>query len=106
MLQNGTVIGGTMIETPKSFYTACNIATQVVSSVASSQYGGQTITLSHLAPFVDVSRKKIIKEVIEDGVPEEKRDEVIKRRLRKEIRSGVQTIQYQLITLSTTNGLV
>ena len=109
-LQNGTVISGTMIEKPHSFATACNIATQIVAQVASNQYGGQSISLAHLAPFVDVSRKKLRKEVIEDmadiGVrlADADIDKVTERRLRREIQSGVQTIQYQVITLMTTNG--
>ena len=110
MLQNGTVISGTMIEKPHSFSTACNIATQIIAQVASSQYGGQSISLTHLAPFVDISRKKITGEVTEEfreaGVElsNEKRDEIAERRLRDEIRRGVQTIQYQVVTLMTTNG--
>ncbi len=110
MLQNGTVISGTMIEKPHSFSTACNIATQIIAQVASSQYGGQSISLTHLAPFVDISRKKITGEVTEEfreaGVElsDEKRDEIAERRLRDEIRRGVQTIQYQVVTLMTTNG--
>ena len=112
MLQNGTVISGTLIEKPHSFSTACNIATQIIAQVASSQYGGQTITLSHLAPFVDVSRKKIQKQVEEEFslVMETYIDkkEVIKnsieKRLKEEIKKGVQTIQYQVVTLLTTNG--
>ena len=116
MLQNGTVISGTYIEKPHSFSTACNIATQIIAQVASNQYGGQSITLSHLAPFVDVSRKKISKEVHEefydmvqnDEIPkmpeQETIDRIVEKRLRKEIARGVQTIQYQVITLMTTNG--
>lgn len=110
MLQNGTVISGVMIEKPHRFSTACNIATQIIAQVASSQYGGQTITLTHLAPFVDVSRQAIRKEVLaeceETGVQmtNEQVEAVVKRRLTKEIKSGVQTIQYQVITLMTTNG--
>lgn len=112
MLQNGTVISGTMIEKPHSFATACNIATQIIAQVASCQYGGQSITLSHLAPFVDVSRKKIRKEVEYeikdmmgmDNASEAQIDEITERRVREEIRRGVQTIQYQVITLMTTNG--
>ncbi|MDY4724027.1 MAG: anaerobic ribonucleoside-triphosphate reductase [Bacilli bacterium] len=115
MLQNGTVISGTLIEKPHSFYTACNIATQIIAQVASSQYGGQTITLSHLAPFVDVSRKKIredveaeFKDFVADEIAEDKKEEmidnIVKRRLQKEIEHGVQTIQYQINTLQTTNG--
>lgn len=110
MLQNGTVISETMIETPKSFSTACNVATQIIAQVASSQYGGQSISLSHLAPFVDVSRQKLIEEVRsefeEEGidVTEALIREVAERRVRKEINRGVQMIQYQVITLMTTNG--
>lgn len=112
MLQNGTVISGTLIEKPHSFSTACNIATQIIAQVASSQYGGQTITLSHLAPFVDVSRKKIEKQVQEEFSlvadtyldEEEIREHVVEERLRDEIKKGVQTIQYQILTLLTTNG--
>lgn len=112
MLQNGTVISGTLIEKPHSFSTACNIATQIIAQVASSQYGGQTITLSHLAPFVDVSRKKIEKQVREEFSlvaetyldEEEIREHVVEERLRDEIKKGVQTIQYQILTLLTTNG--
>jgi anaerobic ribonucleoside-triphosphate reductase len=110
MLQNGTVISGTLIEKPHSFSTACNIATQIIAQVASSQYGGQSISLTHLAPFVDVSRKKIRRDVeaemkdlgIEPG--EEKISEIVEKRLREEIKRGVQTIQYQVVTLMTTNG--
>ena len=110
MLQNGTVISGTMIEKPHSFSTACNIATQIIAQVASSQYGGQTITLSHLAPFVDVSRQKLRKEVITertgngDSLDNKIIDNIVHRRLGNEIKRGVQTIQYQVITLMTTNG--
>ncbi len=110
MLQNGTVISEVMIERPKSFSTACNIATQSIAQIASSQYGGQSITLSHLAPFVDVSRQKLIKivrkEFEEAGLPlsEEKIHEVAEMRVREEIKRGVQMIQYQVITLMTTNG--
>lgn len=110
MLQNGTVISGTMIEKPHSFSTACNIATQIIAQVASCQYGGQTITLSHLAPFVDVSRQKLRKEVTAertengDSLDESIINEVVHKRLRNEIKRGVQTIQYQVITLMTTNG--
>ena len=110
MLQNGTVISGTLIEKPHSFSTACNIATQIIAQVASSQYGGQSISLTHLAPFVDVSRKKIRKDVIaelaEMGVEPEldKLSDIVEKRLREEIRRGVQTIQYQVVTLMTTNG--
>ena len=110
MLQNGTVISGTLIEKPHSFSTACNIATQIIAQVASSQYGGQSISLTHLAPFVDVSRKKIRRDVeaemkelgIDPG--EEKISEIVEARLREEIKRGVQTIQYQVVTLMTTNG--
>lgn len=110
MLQNGTVISGTMIEKPHSFSTACNISTQIIAQVASSQYGGQTITLSHIAPFVNVSRNKIRNEVIaertkyNDSIDEEIVNEIIHNRLKDEIKRGVQTIQYQVITLMTTNG--
>ena len=109
MLQNGTVISGTLIEKPHSFSTACNIATQIIAQVASNQYGGQSISLTHLAPFVDVSRKKIRKEVAEElaalGITdEEKINGVAEKRLREEIRRGIQTIQYQVVTLLTTNG--
>ncbi len=110
MLQNGTVISGTLIEKPHSFSTACNIATQIIAQVASSQYGGQSISLTHLAPFVEVSRQKIRREVSRElaelGVdaPEEKIAGVVEDRLRDEIRRGVQTIQYQVVTLMTTNG--
>jgi ribonucleoside-triphosphate reductase len=110
MLQNGTVISGTKIDKPHSFATACNIATQIIAQVASNQYGGQTITLSHLAPFVDISRQKhrraVAEEMAEAGVElsNEKINEVAETRLRREIKDGVQTIQYQIITLMTTNG--
>ncbi|MBO5109199.1 MAG: anaerobic ribonucleoside-triphosphate reductase [Clostridia bacterium] len=108
MLQNGTVISGTLIEKPHSFSTACNIATQIIAQVASNQYGGQSISLTHLAPFVEVSRKKIRREVAEElaGVPvsEEKIAEIAEKRLRDEIKKGIQTIQYQVVTLLTTNG--
>ena len=110
MLQNGTVITGTLIERPHSFATACNIATQIVAQVASNQYGGQSISLTHLAPFVDVSRQKIRKQVLAEvealGVDptEYKITEIVEKRLREEIRRGVQTIQYQVVTLLTTNG--
>ena len=110
MLQNGTVITGTLIERPHSFATACNIATQIVAQVASNQYGGQSISLTHLAPFVDVSRQKIRKQVLAEvealGVDptESKISEIVEKRLREEIRRGVQTIQYQVVTLLTTNG--
>ncbi len=110
MLQNGTVISQTMIEKPHSFFTACNVTTQIVAQVASNQYGGQSFTLAHLAPFVDVSRKKIRKQVIEErtecgeSLDEAIIDKVVERRLSEEIKSGIQTIQYQLITLMTCNG--
>ena len=110
MLQNGTVISGTSIERPHSFSTACNIATQIIAQVASCQYGGQSISLTHLAPFVDISRKKIYSEVVEEleaagiDVSEQKVSEITEKRLLKEISRGVQTIQYQVVTLMTTNG--
>ena len=110
MLQNGTVISETMIERPKSFSTACNVATQAIAQIASSQYGGQSITLSHLAPFVEVSRQKlrriVRREFMAAGLPliEEKVNEVAEMRVKEEIRRGVQMIQYQVITLMTTNG--
>ena len=108
MLQNGTVISGTLIEKPHSFSTACNIATQIIAQVASSQYGGQSISLTHLAPFVDVSRKKLAAEVEEEmkglDISSERKKEIIEHRLRNEISRGVQTIQYQVVTLMTTNG--
>ena len=110
MLQNGTVLSETLIEKPHSFFTACNVTTQIVAQVASNQYGGQSFTLAHLAPFVDISRKKIRKNVIEErkecGEPMDEAiiDKVTERRLREEIKSGIQTIQYQLITLMTCNG--
>ena len=110
MLQNGTVISGTLIEKPHSFSTACNIATQIIAQVASSQYGGQSISLTHLAPFVQVSRKRIYNEVLEEaktlGVDPHAENiaDVVEKRLREEIRRGVQTIQYQVVTLMTTNG--
>ena len=110
MLQNGTVISETLIEKPHSFSTACNITTQIVAQVASNQYGGQSFTLSHLAPFVDVSREKIRKAVIEEreALGEDMDldiiSKIVERRLRKEVQSGIQTIQYQLITLMTCNG--
>ncbi len=110
MLQNGTVITGTLIERPHSFATACNIATQIVAQVASNQYGGQSISLTHLAPFVDVSRQKIRKQVLAEieelGVAQDetKIARIVEKRLREEIRRGVQTIQYQVVTLLTTNG--
>ena len=110
MLQNGTVISETLIEKPHSFSTACNITTQIVAQVASNQYGGQSFTLSHLAPFVDVSRQKILKAVIEErqdlgeDMDQDIISKIVERRLRKEVQSGIQTIQYQLITLMTCNG--
>lgn len=110
MLQNGTVISQTMIEKPHSFFTACNVTTQIVAQVASNQYGGQSFTLSHLAPFVDISRKKIRKEIIEErkitGEPmdDDIIDKITEARLKEEIKNGIQTIQYQLITLMTCNG--
>jgi len=110
MLQNGTVISGTMIEKPHSFYTACNITTQIIAQVASNQYGGQSFTLSHLAPFVDVSRQKITKQVIEENadagvvMTDEQVRKVVEKRLHEEVVRGVQTIQYQMITLMTCNG--
>ena len=110
MLQNGTVITGTLIERPHSFATACNIATQIVAQVASNQYGGQSISLAHLAPFVDVSRKKlrviVERELKEIGVilDEDSLSKLVETRLREEVRGGVQTIQYQVLTLLTTNG--
>ena len=109
MLQNGTVISGTMIEKPKSFSTACNIATQIIAQVASNQYGGQSISIAHLAPFVEVSRQKIRKDVEEEfedieGITPEIKENIISKRLKDEIKKGVQTIQYQIVTLLTTNG--
>lgn len=110
MLQNGTVITGTMIERPHSFSTACNIATQIIAQVASNQYGGQSISLTHLAPFVQVSREKIYRDVVEENrivgreLSEEETRTLVERRLREEVRKGVQTIQYQVVTLLTTNG--
>ena len=108
MLQNGTVISGTMIDRPHSFSTACNIATQIIAQVASNQYGGQSISLAHLAPFVEVSRQKIRKELAEEtggiSMPDERFDAIVERRVGKEIEKGVQTIQYQVVTLMTTNG--
>ena len=110
MLQNGTVISGTLIEKPHSFSTACNIATQIIAQIASNQYGGQSISLTHLAPFVDVSRQKIRKAVLEElkdfgtEASDEAISKVVEKRLRDEIRRGVQTIQYQVVTLMTTNG--
>ena len=112
MLQNGTVISGTKIDTPKSFATACNVATQILAQVATSQFGGQTLNLYHLVPFVESSRAKIRKDVEEEfkdiGYNEsgylEKIDKITEKRLLKEIENGVQTIQYQILTLMTTNG--
>ena len=110
MLQNGTVISGTLIERPHSFSTACNIATQIIAQVASCQYGGQSISLTHLAPFVDVSRKKIRRQVyaemeaIDAHPGDEKINQIVEKRLREEVARGVQTIQYQVVTLMTTNG--
>lgn len=108
MLQNGTVISGTMIEKPHSFSTACNIATQIIAQVASNQYGGQTISLAHLAPFVDISRQKIRKdveyEICVTGGNVENIDKIVEKRVKEEIKRGVQTIQYQVVTLMTTNG--
>ena len=110
MLQNGTVISGTKIERPHSFATACNIATQIIAQVASNQYGGQTVTLSHLAPFVEVSRQKYRKQVAEEfeeaglDASQEAMEKIAEKRLRNEIKAGIQTIQYQIITLMTTNG--
>ncbi len=110
MLQNGTVISGTLIEKPHSFSTACNISTQIIAQVASCQYGGQSISLTHLAPFVDVSRKKIRKQVeaelneIDDSITDEKISQITEKRLREEVKNGVQMIQYQVVTLMTTNG--
>ena len=110
MLQNGTVISGTLIEKPHSFSTACNIATQIIAQVASSQYGGQSISLTHLAPFVDISRKKIRKSLVEElslggvSLSEKQIHDITEKRLREEIKKGVQTIQYQVVTLLTTNG--
>ena len=110
MLQNGTVISETMIEKPHSFFTACNVTTQIVAQVASNQYGGQSFTLAHLAPFVDISRQKLRKNVIAErtecgeALDEDIINRVTERRLREEVKSGIQTIQYQLITLMTCNG--
>ena len=110
MLQNGTVISGTLIEKPHSFSTACNIATQIIAQVASSQYGGQSISLAHLAPFVDISRQKIKKEIVDEfkladiDIDEDKLSILTEKRLRREITKGIQTIQYQVVTLMTTNG--
>ena len=110
MLQNGTVITGTLIEKPHSFSTACNIATQIIAQVASSQYGGQSISLAHLAPFVQVSREKIRRELEAEfadckvDMDEETLSKLVDRQLKNEIKRGVQTIQYQVVTLMTTNG--
>ena len=110
MLQNGTVISETLIEKPHSFFTACNVTTQIVAQVASNQYGGQSFTLAHLAPFVDISRKKLRKSVVEErkeckeSLDGDIIDRITERRLRDEVKSGIQTIQYQLITLMTCNG--
>ena len=106
MLQNGTVISGVKIEKPHSFHTACTITTQIIAAVASSQYGGSTISLAHLAPFVDISRKNIYKETVEcfDKENKDTIDRIVDKRLKKEISDGIQTIQYQLVTLSSTNG--
>ncbi len=110
MLQNGTVISGTLIEKPHTFSTACNIATQIIAQVASSQYGGQSISLTHLAPFVDVSRRKIRRDVTEEfkligeTIDDEKLSAIVEKRLREEVKKGVQMIQYQVVTLLTTNG--
>lgn len=108
MLQNGTVISGTMIDRPRSFSTACNIATQIIAQVASNQYGGQSITLTHLAPFVEVSRRRIRMELVEElgefGLSEKSLERIVEKRVREEIERGVQTIQYQVVTLMTTNG--
>ena len=110
MLQNGTVISETLIERPKSFRTACTIASQIVSQVASSQYGGQSISLSQISPFVDVSRKKYKKEVMEDCLKNDielthkQLENIVERKVKKEIKDGIQTLQYQFLTLSTTNG--
>ena len=110
MLQNGTVISGTMIEKPHSFSTACNIATQIIAQVASNQYGGQSISLTHLAPFVDISRKKIRRKTVDEfkklgiQITDEQIDEIVENKVRDEINKGIQTIQYQVVTLMTTNG--
>ena len=110
MLQNGTVITGTLIERPHSFSTACNIATQIIAQVASNQYGGQSISLAHLAPFVQVSRDKIRQQVLQESktigveLSVDKIHALVEQRLREEVRRGVQTIQYQVVTLMTTNG--
>lgn len=112
MLQNGTVISRTLIEKPHSFHTACNVATQIVAQIASNQYGGQSITLSHLAPFVDISRQKIYQQVKDEmkyagneTIPDNIIREITEKRVREEVKKGVQTIQYQINTLMTTNGL-
>src|SRR5574344_680254 len=110
MLQNGTVISETQIDKPHSFSTACNIATQIIAQMASSQYGGQSISLSHLARFVDVSRQKIKRELLEDfkeneiSLSDEKLNHIVEKRVRAEVNRGVQTLQYQILTLMTTNG--
>lgn len=110
MLQNGTVISGTLIERPHSFSTACNIATQIIAQVASSQYGGQSITLSHLAPFVDVSRQKYLRKTKEEfdkakmQYTDEQLNFVVEEKVKEEIKRGCQMIQYQVVTLMTTNG--
>lgn len=107
MLQNGTVISGTMIEKPHSFATACNVATQIIAQVASNQYGGQSISLSHLAPFVDISRQRIREDLyadLADSISSDVIEEMVERRVRDEVKQGVQTIQYQVVTLMTTNG--
>ena len=110
MLQNGTVISGTKIDKPHSFRTACNVATQIVAQVASNQYGGQSISLAHLAPFVRISKEKITKQLEEENaisgvsLGEKEKEKIIDLRLRREIAEGVQTIQYQVNTLMTTNG--
>lgn len=107
MLQNGTVISETMIEKPHSFFTACNVTTQIVAQVASNQYGGQSFSLAHLAPFVDISRQKIRDAVVEertvcgDSLDENTINHIVENRLKTEVKSGIQTIQYQLITLMT-----
>ena len=110
MLQNGTNISGTHIDRPRSFATACTVASQIVAQVASNQYGGQTITLSHLAPFVDVSRQKIFRRLTEEleevgaSITDDEMKALVEKEVRKEVESGCQTIQYQLITLQSTNG--
>ena len=104
--ENGTVISDVMIDPAHKFSTFCNIATQVIAQIASSQYGGQSVSLYHLVKFVNISRQAIIKQIDEDHIPDEYKNEVLDRRLRKEIADGVQIIQYQIITLMTTNGLI